>query len=73
MTPGQRVWDIGVVEIIPVGINAIVAGQAVVAIFLAVGLQEGCIHLGMAGAADGLVETGVALGMAVSTDIHRTI
>ena len=69
MFPGQleRYLDMG--EIVTIAVHPIMAGQAVAAEILAVGFHEGCLDLGVARGADGLVENGVTLGMAIVTCI----
>lgn len=65
MFPDQLERRLVVVKIMTKSIHAIVAVPAVTAEILAVGLQKGCVDLGVTGAADGLVETGVSLYVAI--------
>ena len=73
MFPGQLENYTGMVEIGSMAVHTIMAGQAVAAIILGVGLYKGCFNPGVAGSAGGLVETGVALHMAISAIKWRTI
>ena len=65
MFPGQLERYAGMVEIGSIAVHPVVTGQAVTPVIPGVGLHESCINLGVTGAADGLVETGIALRMAI--------
>jgi hypothetical protein len=73
MLPGQLESDFAMVEIVSIGINPIVASQAVLTVSLEVGLHILNIDLLMAGSADGLIKLCVAANVASTAHKRRTI
>ena len=73
MFPGQLEGDVGMVEGVTVGVNPIVARQAVISISLEVGWHEISFDLLVAGRADGLVKRCIAINMAGIASKRRAI
>jgi hypothetical protein len=73
MFSGQLERDIAMVEVVTVGVDPIVAGQAVVSISLQMGLHEIGLDLLVAGRADSLVKLGISICMTCGADKWGTI
>jgi hypothetical protein len=73
MLTGKLESDFAMVEIMAIGINPIMASQAVIAISLDVGLHEISLDLLVTGNADSLVKHYIAIHVAGFTNKKRTI
>jgi hypothetical protein len=71
--PGQLEGYAGVVEIGSIGVQPVMAGQAVVSIIPGMGLHEGRVDFDVAGAADSLVKSNVSLRVAIIAIKWRTV
>lgn len=72
MPAHERKCEFVVIEIVAVGIHAIVAGQAVAAPTRFVRRGERRVHLTVTVRADGRIERGDVIGMAIATDKRLT-
>ncbi len=73
MFPGQLEGNVGMVEVVTIGVNPIVARQAIISISLHVGWHEISLDLLVAGCANGLVKRCISIGVAGIASKRRAI